>query len=223
MGWDNPMFFQMNTGTFLVFEGLDGAGKSTLIHKVKDYLTHNGKIVTLTREPGGTAIGEEVRKILLRTDAEVPVPKCELLLYEAIRAQHVERVIQPALKKGHWVLCDRFTASTVAFQAAGRSLEMSNIHWLNEFATSGLKPSLNILLDLSPHLSLDRQKIRTQATGQSADRFESEKIEFHERVRQGYLDFAKNDPENWCVVDATQNVDQSFKQLMNEFQRRAWA
>ena len=181
---------------FLVFEGLDGAGKSTLINKVKDLLTHSGRIVTLTREPGGTAIGEEVRKILLRTNAEVPVPKCELLLYEAIRAQHVERVIQPALKKGAWVLCDRFTASTVAFQAAGRSLDMENIHWLNAFATNGLTPDLNILLDLSPDLSLNRQRVRTQSTGQAADRFESEKIDFHERVRQGYLEQATKDSKN---------------------------
>lgn len=207
---------------FLVFEGLDGAGKSTLINKVKDALTHSGRIVTLTREPGGTAIGEEVRKILLRTDAEVPVPKCELLLYEAIRAQHVEKVIQPALKKGGWVLCDRFTASTVAFQAAGRALNMDHIHWLNDFATSGLKPHLNILLDLSPDLSLNRQKIRTQATGQAADRFESEKIDFHERVRQGYLDLAKKDATNWCVVDATKNIEDGYQQLMAELKRRQW-
>jgi len=213
------MLFAM---AFLVFEGLDGAGKSTLIHKIKDYLTHIGKIVTLSREPGGTALGEEVRKILLRTDAEIPVPKCELLLYEAIRAQHVERVIQPALSKNHWVLCDRFTASTIAFQSAGRSLNMADIHWLNHFATGGLQPDLNVLLDLSPSLSLDRQKNRFQQTGQSADRFESEKAEFHERVRQGYLQIAREDTANWCVIDATQNPDDSFKQLLSELKRRTW-
>lgn len=207
---------------FVVFEGLDGAGKSTLINRLRDFLTHYGKIVTLTREPGGTAIGEEVRKILLRTDAEVPVPKCELLLYEAIRAQHVDKVIQPALKKGHWVLCDRFTASGLAFQAAGRSIQIQDVHWLNEFATSGLQPDLNILLDLSPSLSLDRQKVRIQTTGQSADRFELERIDFHERVRQGYLDIAKSEAERWCVLDATQNVESLFQIVLQDLKRRTW-
>ncbi len=207
---------------FLVFEGLDGAGKSTLIHRLKDFLTHSGKMVTLTREPGGTGIGEEVRKILLRTNAEVPVPKCELLLYEAIRAQHVEKVIQSALKKGHWVLCDRFTASSLAFQSGGRSIAMDEIQWLNNFATGGLKPELNVLLDLNPSLSLERQKVRSQNTGQSADRFESEKIDFHERVRQGYLSLAKDDPKNWFVLDATRDIETSYQELMNELKRRSW-
>lgn len=207
---------------FLVFEGLDGAGKSTLINRLKDHLTHRGSIVTLTREPGGTAIGEEVRKILLRTDAEIPVPRCELLLYEAIRAQHVDKVIQPALKKGHWVLCDRYTGSTVAFQAAGRNLDMAKIHWLNEFATAGLEPDLNILLDLNPSLSLDRRHNRMQTTGQEADRFEMEKIEFHERVQKGYLELARANPDKWFVLDASVNVESSFQNLLQEMQRRKW-
>ncbi len=207
---------------FLVFEGLDGAGKSTLLHRLKDTLTHAGKLVTLTREPGGTALGEEVRRILLRTDAEVPVPKCELLLYEAIRAQHVERVIQPALKKGHWVLCDRFTASSLAFQAAGRNLKSQDIDWLNDFATSGLKPDLNILLDLSPHLSLDRQRNRSKLTGQEADRLEMEKIDFHERARQQYLKIAAEEPGRWLVLDATKNVEDSYSTLIAEIKKRSW-
>jgi dTMP kinase len=99
---------------------------------------------------------------------------------------------------------------------------MEDIHWLNDFATSGLEPDLNILLDLSPDLSLDRQKHRFQSTGQSADRFESEKIDFHQRVRQGYLDVAKENPNKWCVIDATISIDNSFEQLMAELKKRTW-
>jgi len=207
---------------FIVFEGLDGSGKTSLIQKLKDYVTHLGIVCTVTREPGGTSLGDEIRKILLRTNAEVPVPECEILLYEAIRAQHVATVLKPALKKQSWVLCDRFTGSTIAFQAAGRSLSLTEAVWLNEFATRGLKPDLNILLDLSPELSLGRQKIRIQTTGLAADRFELEKQEFHEKVRQGYLHQASLDPKNWFVLDASKSLEELFTLVLQELKNRKW-
>jgi dTMP kinase len=207
---------------FIVFEGLDGAGKSTLIQKLKDHLSHLGIIGKVTREPGGTSIGEEVRKILLRTDAEAPVPTCEILLYEAIRAQHVQNVIKPTLKNKQWILCDRFTASTVAFQAAGREISMAHVAWLNEFATGGLEPDLNILIDVSNDLSFLRLQNRVRATGQATDRFESEKREFHEKVRQGYLKLASENSESWLVLDGSQEVSVLFSQILEHLRFRKW-
>src|SRR3954464_7993655 len=119
---------------FLVFEGLDGSGKSTLIERLAEELKRRGLDLILTREPGGTPLAEDIRKILLRTDAEVPHARTELLLYEASRAQHVERVIKPALRDGRWVLCDRFTASSVSFQSFARKLPRTEIDWLNNYA-----------------------------------------------------------------------------------------
>jgi len=116
---------------FIVFEGLDGSGKSTLIRGLEQELNARGKRLKLTREPGGTPLAEDIRKLLLRTDAEVPVPATELLLYAASRAQHVAGVIQPALKKGEWVICDRFSASSVAFQSYARGVDRGTVDWLN--------------------------------------------------------------------------------------------
>ncbi|MGE3975211.1 MAG: dTMP kinase [Bdellovibrionales bacterium] len=207
---------------FIVFEGLDGAGKSTLIQKLKDHLSHSNIMSKISREPGGTSIGEEVRKILLRTDAETPVPTCELLLYEAIRAQHVQTVIKPTLEKGHWVLCDRFAASTIAFQAAGRSIDMKDVEWLNQFATGGLKPDLYILIDVTNDLSFMRLQKRIQTTGQAADRFESEKKEFHEKVRQGYLKLAQEEASHWLVLDGAQDPQQLFDVTLKYLRSKKW-
>lgn len=207
---------------FLAFEGLDGSGKTSLIQKIKDELVQSGIVCTVSREPGGTPLGEELRRVLLRTTGETPIPECELLLYEAIRSQHVAKVLKPALSKKQWVLCDRFTASTVAFQAAGRSLRLEDILWLNKYATLGLEPHLNILLDISPDLSLDRQKERIQKTGTEADRFENEKREFHEAVRQSYLQQSRENPEKWLVLDAQKSIEELFDQVIKHFKEKKW-
>ena len=120
---------------FLVFEGLDGAGKSTLIQGLASYLEKSGQAFHLTREPGGTPLGEEIRKMLITPSENAPTPRTELLLYEAGRAQHVDKVIRPFLKKGHWVISDRYSASTIAFQAGGRTIDLDEIRQLNDFAT----------------------------------------------------------------------------------------
>ncbi|MCB0392699.1 MAG: dTMP kinase, partial [Bdellovibrionales bacterium] len=169
---------------FLVFEGIDGAGKSTLMNSLKEELIKKNQEVVVTREPGGTALGEELRQILLKKEGDTPVPRTELLLYEAIRAQHVERVLKPAIEQEKWILCDRFTASTLAFQAGGRQLDRGPIDWLNSYATDGIAPNLFILLDLEPNVGQKRM------LGREKDRFELENSDFHHRVRNFYLKLA---------------------------------
>ncbi len=207
---------------FLVFEGLDGSGKSTLIERLAIDLKTRGFDLILTREPGGTPLAEDIRKILLRTDAEVPDARTELLLYEASRAQHVERVIKPALTSGRWVLCDRFTASSVSFQSFARKLPRKEIDWLNDYAVGGTKPDLQVLLDLTVEQSLKRRKGRVNETGVADDRFEREAREFHEAVRQGYLTQAKEDSKNWLVLDANLSPDELFKNLLKHLEERGW-
>jgi len=171
----------------VVFEGLDGAGKSTLIKLFKEELLQRHQNVTVTREPGGTELGEELRQIILRRDKEAPSPRTELLLYEAIRAQHVEKLIRPKLNQGEWVLCDRFSASSIAFQAGGRKIAEEDVKWLNSFATDNLTAGVTILLDLTYDEAKQRQAHRFESKGEMADRMEAEARDFHERVRDSFL------------------------------------
>jgi dTMP kinase len=206
---------------FLVFEGLDGSGKSTLINAVSLELKNRGLRFQITREPGGTPMAEEIRKIILRCEGETPVPPTELLLYAASRAQHVEIVIKPALNRGEWVLCDRFSASTVSFQCFARGLNRVDIDWLNRYAQQGLEPDLYILLDLSVEESAKRQTGR-QAQGQNSDRMEREAKSFHQKVREGYLAQATEQPQNWLVLDAAQSPARMAEQVMACFRERQW-
>ncbi len=207
---------------FLVFEGLDGAGKSTLIQGVSSHLKSRDLESIVTREPGGTILGDELREIVTRTKLEAPTPRTELLLYEASRAQHVDRVIRPALDKGHWVLCDRFTASSVAFQGGGRDIPTESVHWLNDFATDSTKPDLQILLDLPTEESLSRIQKRQDSTGQDTDRFEREAKEFHEAVRKSYLKQANDNKEKWLILDAMEQSDSLLQTLIQELVKRQW-
>jgi dTMP kinase len=207
---------------FLVFEGLDGSGKTSLIQKVSDFLTQSKIQFVLSREPGGTPLGEELRSVLLRPEGDTPTPRSELLLYEAIRAHHVDRKIKPALEKNQWVLCDRFTASTLAFQTGGRSLKSDDVIWLNRFATQDLEPDLTILLDLTAELAGERQQKRFNSTGETADRFEREKADFHNRVRASYLEQARKNPTRWLVLDASQTTENMFKQLVHTLKEKNW-
>lgn len=212
------------TGTmaFIVFEGIDGSGKTTQIQLLQNRLVDSGKVVTLTREPGGTPLAEELRLILLRKAHETPTPRCELLLYEAARAQHVDSIIRPALEAKHWVLCDRFTASTVAFQEAGRGLERSSIDWLNYFATAGVEPDLTVLLDLTVQQSQQRRGDRNRHKGADDDRFESEKESFHERVRNSYLQQASLSPQKWLVIDGRQDASLVSATIWRQLGERGW-
>ena len=206
---------------FLVFEGLDGSGKSTLIQGLAHELDSRKQTYILAREPGGTPLAEDIRKLLLRTDGEAPVAETELLLYSASRAQHVAKVIRPSLESGEWVLCDRFAASMVAFQSFARGLPREIIDWLNDYAKQGIEPNLTILLDLTVEESHRRQQGRIQA-GQAGDRIERESQKFHEAVRQGFLSQANENPSAWLVLDAKQEPAQLKKQVINELEKRQW-
>lgn len=207
---------------FLAFEGLDGSGKSSLMARLEGHLSTQQISFIKTREPGGTLIGDQLREIILSKGKEVPSARTELLLYEASRSQHVDLIIKPALDQKKWVLCDRFTASSIAFQAGGRQILDEQVVWLNHFATDGLKPDLNILLDLTVEESHKRRQGRIQAGGEAEDRMESEADEFHQRVRSSFLKQAVLNPKEWLVLDAAHSPEQLFKTLIAELQSRKW-
>jgi dTMP kinase len=205
---------------FIVFEGLDGAGKSTLIREVQNFLYQQSKEVLVSREPGGTALGDELRQIILRKSGESPLPRTELLLYEAIRAQHVDSIIKPALARQQWVLCDRFTASSIAFQSSGRSISEEQVIWLNQFATSGLSPHLTILLDITETESRYRREQRETQGGEVLDRIESENASFHEKVRQSFLTQSK--APDWLCLSAQEPVTILLEKVIHELRGRKW-
>lgn len=203
---------------FIAFEGLDGAGKSTLIQGLKRELSAQGQDCVLTREPGGSALGEDIRELLLRVQDDAPVPRAEALLYQAVRAQHVEKLIRPSLAARKWVLCDRFAASSVAFQSGGREISEDQITWLTQFSTRGLEPDLYVLLDLPVEESLKRLSGRAQ----DPDRFERENRDFHERVRASYLRQAKAGGEHWLVLSALETPAQLETRLISELKKKKW-
>ncbi len=191
-------------GIFITFEGPEGGGKSTHQRLLAERLRAAGQSVVVTREPGGTPLGEALRG-LLQHDAggEPPAPRAEALLFCASRAQLVARVIRPALARGDWVLCDRFADSTFAYQGHGRGFDLPLLARLNDFATEGLQPDLTLLLDLGAAAGRRRLAERLTATGGSgADRFESESAAFHARLRQGFLKLAAAAPERYRVIDS---------------------
>jgi dTMP kinase len=190
-------------GTFVTFEGIEGSGKSTQIVLLANQLMAQGRSVTLTREPGGTIIGDQVRKILLDPAHTALDHKAELLLYAAARAQHLSELIGPELAAGKIVLCDRFSDATLAYQGYGRGLDLTLIRDLDRIVTEGMRPELTILLDIAAASGLSRARGRNSRSGLEAEaRFENEDLAFHERVRRGYLELAKQEPGRYRVVDA---------------------
>lgn len=177
---------------FITVEGIDGSGKSTQLKLLAEWLQGLGREIVITREPGGTLLGEEIRRLLLRAGPESIVPQAECLLYAAARAQLVARVIRPALARGALVLSDRFSDSTLAYQVAGRGLERSWVEKVLEGATGGLRPDLTFLFDISPY--------EARARKGEADRLEKEGLEFFHRVREGYLALAHQEPERIVVI-----------------------
>ena len=181
--------------SFIVFEGGEGCGKSTQTRALYRRLSKDGFRAVLTREPGGTKLGERVRRYLKQTGETRISPLAELFLIATARAQLVSEVIRPELEKGKMVICDRFTPSTLAYQGYGRGLNTDALREVNAIATDGMSPDLIVLLDIPIEDGLGRKKSKER------DRFESESLAFHARVRRGYLDMAKADPERWLVVD----------------------
>jgi len=191
------------SGKFITLEGPEGSGKSTQAKTLIRRLAGCGIEAVYTREPGGTAIGEAIRNILQHNEAgEAPCERTELLLFEASRNQLVEKVIRPHLEKGKWVICDRFIDSTTAYQGYGRGLPVEEIQAINRFSANGIVPDLTLLLDLEVATGFERIAQRYLALGESADRFEKEDRSFHERVREGYLKLAKEDPKRFRIINA---------------------
>lgn len=198
----------MHKGIFITIEGPDGSGKSTQIPYIKDFLEKKGYEVLLTREPGGTIIGEKIRELLLDKDYKEMSAVTEALLYAASRAQHVAELIIPALKEGKVVLCDRFVDSSIVYQGNGRGLSLKAIIDINEFATCGLKPDITILLDIDPEIGLNRVKVTKEA-----DRLEQEKLDFHRRVYRGYKDLANMYPDRIKVIEANKTIEEISKEI----------
>lgn len=193
---------------FITFEGPDGSGKTTQLQFLAEHLQRQGHHVLCTREPGGTAIGDQIRHILHDINNTDMAPLAEILLYSASRAQLVAQVIKPVLARGGIVLCDRYADSTYAYQGYGRGLDLDALRMITNFATQNLRPDLTIYLDLPVEVGL-RRKQQANAAGQGEwNRMDQLTLDFHKRVRQGYLTMAQAGPSRWLVIDAGQSVSQ---------------
>jgi len=200
---------------FITFEGVEGSGKSTQIALTKNWLIQRGQAATITREPGGCALGRTLRAILLDARNTQLDATAELFLYLADRAQHVAEVVRPALERGEIVLCDRYHDSTVAYQGFGRGLDVSRLMELGAIASGGLVPDVTVLLDLPVELGLARARSRNDAVGASVaeGRFEALDMAFHQRVRDGFLTLAANEPARFAIIDAIGNPDDVFARV----------
>jgi dTMP kinase len=213
-------------GKFITFEGLDGTGKSTQMRKLAVALRQSGLKVVETREPGGTATGEKIRKVLLDSGTAGLDPRAEMALMFASRAQHIAEVIEPGLAAGAIVLCDRFTDSTEAYQGSGRKLGSSPVLELHRVLCGGLQPDLTILLDSNPHTSLSRARRRNALEAKSSNRghdenrFERETRAFFGRVREGFAAIAKREPARVVVVDARGTAGQTHQKILEVVRRK---
>jgi dTMP kinase len=200
-------------GLFITFEGIDGCGKSTQRELLAEQLRQRGLEVVVTREPGGTDIGEDIRRVLI-SDASVHIaPTTELLLYVAARAQHVAELIRPSLEAGRVVISDRYTDSTVAFQGYGRGLDLEMVASMNRFATGGLVPDLTIVFDLDPAVA--RTRLSSRPVGGLLGAFDEQHADFHERMRTGYLKMAMREPGRIRVVDASGSAEETHSSVMS--------
>jgi len=202
-------------GTFITFEGVEGCGKTTQIMMLRDYLLEKNYQVKITREPGGTAIGDQIRKILLNDDNKNISRETELLLITACRVQHIKEVIIPALKQDKVVLCDRFFDSTFAYQGYGRNIDLEFIKRLNKIVSCNIEPDLTILLDLDPLEGLKRANKRNskKAVSEREERFEKETLEFHKRIRIGFLELAQKSQERIKVIDGNGKIEEIQKTI----------
>jgi dTMP kinase len=197
----------MKKGLFITFEGADGCGKTTQLNLLKEYLEQHGYEVVLTREPGGKGLGERIREILLNYNGEVS-NRCESFLFLADRAQNIDIIVNPAIAEGKIVLCDRHTDSSVAYQGYGRGLDIEQIKTLNTLATNRKSPDLTLVFDVDIETSMKR-------VGDEKDRMESSGKEFFNRVRNGYLELAKQEPDRIKVIDSTKNIEEVQKNVLS--------
>ena len=193
----------MKRGYFITFEGIDGCGKTTQLNKIKNYLEGKGLDVVITREPGSLETGKRIRDILLHSK-NIVSDRCEMFLFLADRANHVEMLIEPMLKKGKIVLCDRFTDSTIAYQGYGRGQDISQLKELNKIATNNIQPDLTLLYNVEIELALKR-------IGNENDRMESLGIEFYRKVNSGYIELKNENSQRIKIVDANNNIEEVFK------------
>ncbi|MBF0302250.1 MAG: dTMP kinase [Desulfamplus sp.] len=207
---------------FVTLEGIEGSGKTTQIEAIAQFLRSNGNDVVTTREPGATSTGKKIRSILLDPDNISISPLCELMLYGADRAQHISEVILPALKAGKTVLCDRFADATAAYQGFGRGLDTQLINDIYKIVAGKLKPDLTILFDLDPLTGLERtfKALRHGERHQNESRFEQEHLDFHKRVRNGYLAIAHKEKERFFIVDASISKEEIFEKIILEVSKR---
>ena len=187
---------------FITFEGPEGSGKTSQVALLAEFLRQKGREVLVTREPGGTSISDQVRGILMNMENTAMNPRTEILLFLAARAQLVAQMIRPGLADGKIILCDRYADSTLAYQGYGHGYDLDLLHRLLDFATGGLKPDLTLLLDVNVECGLKRK----QSGNSEWNRMDAYNLEFHRRVRNGYLELAKAEPERWVVIDADQPV-----------------
>ena len=197
----------MKKGLFITFEGADGCGKTTQMNLLAEYLKNQGREVVLTREPGGKGLGEKIREMLLNYDGEVS-DRCESFLFLADRAQNIDTIVNPAVDAGKIVLCDRHTDSSVAYQGYGRGLDIERINMLNNLATNGKKPDITFVFDIDTETSMKR-------VGKEKDRMESAGFEFHTKVRNGYLEIAKKEPERIKVIDASKSIEEIHQEVLS--------
>ncbi|WP_457679990.1 dTMP kinase [Thermovibrio sp.] len=202
---------------FITFEGIEGCGKSTQAKLLYEHLLDRGREAILTREPGGTPSAEELREFILREREEEFPPFSELCLYIAARGFHVKNLIEPALKGGSFVVCDRFSDSTLAYQGYGRGLEVNLIREMDERARGGVKPDITFLLDLPVEEAFKRIREKRK------DRIENESLEFHERVRRGFLEIAKEERERVVVIDGRKTVEEIFSEVLKTLKERGIA
>jgi len=202
---------------FITLEGIEGSGKTTQIKNIVEFLENNGYDCVITREPGGTKIGEKIRSILLDPKNRDMAPACELLLYCSDRVQHIKELINPALSEGKTVICDRFFDATLVYQGYARGLDIDLITGLHEMTVDGLKPDITILLDLLPEIGLSRawEQIDNGSRSVGETRFEKETLAFHEKIRAGYLELARLEPKRFCVIDASKSENQVKQQIIN--------
>lgn len=199
---------------FITFEGIEGSGKTTQIRLFAERLKLQNRQVLQTREPGGCPIADQIRGILLHPDNAAMDSRTELLLYAAARAQHIEQIVRPALDDGKVVLCDRFTDATMAYQGDGRRLDRKLIKQLNQLASGDCRPKLTLLFDLPVEIGLGRAKQReTELQDSSEGRFEREQLDFHQRIRDGYLTLANNEPERIKIIDASRPLKEVSRQV----------